>query len=186
VNAAERANGSEPRHLVLVGLMGAGKTTVGERCAELLDMPFLDTDQLIEANTRMGVAEVFANHGEQQFRTLEHDAVFDASASPDPLVIACGGGAVLDPENRRQLRAHGVVVWLRASPSVLGARVGDDAGETRPLLASGALPEQTLARLIAVREPAYEAAAHVQVDTDGKTVDDVADTVVEEYRTWNG
>ncbi len=147
MGAADRANGSETRHLVLVGLMGAGKTTVGQRCAELLDMPFLDTDQLIEANTRMGVADVFANHGEHQFRTLERDAVLDASASPDPLVIACGGGAVLDPENRRQLRAHGVVVWLRASPSELGTRVGDDAGETRPLLASGALPEQTLARL---------------------------------------
>jgi shikimate kinase len=177
---------SAGRHLVLVGLMGAGKTTVGQRCAELLDRPFLDTDELIEANTRMGVADVFSQHGEDQFRMLERAAVADASASPAPLVIACGGGAVLDPENRRQLRAHGVVVWLRASPAELGTRVGPDAGEVRPLLASGALPEQTLARLIAVREPAYEAASHLQVDTGGRTVDQVAGTVVEEYRSWNG
>ena len=71
-------------HLVLIGLMGAGKTTVGERCAELLDRPFLDTDQLVEANTRMGVGEIFAEHGEQQFRMLERDAVADAGASPSP------------------------------------------------------------------------------------------------------
>ena len=174
------------RHLVLVGLMGAGKTTVGQRCALLLDRAFVDTDQLVEANTRMGVASIFAEHGEQQFRVLERDAIADASASPEPLVIACGGGAVLDPENRRQLRDHGVVVWLRASPAELGARVGADAGADRPLLAGGPIPTATLERLSAQREPAYEAAAHVQVDTEGRTVDEVADTVVEEYRAWNG
>ena len=108
------------RHLVLIGLMGAGKTTVGARCAELMQRPFLDTDQLVEANARMGVADIFRHHGEQQFRVLERDAVEDACASPTPLVIACGGGAVLDPANRRRLRDCGLVVWLRASPAVLG------------------------------------------------------------------
>jgi shikimate kinase len=175
-----------PRHLVLVGLMGAGKTTVGQRCAELLDRAFLDTDQLIEANTRMGVADVFAEHGEQQFRTLERDAVADASASPDPLVIAVGGGAVVDPENRRRLREHGVVVWLQASPAELGARVDRNGEAERPLLGGHAPATTTLARLSAQREPAYEAAAHLQVDTEGRTVDEVAATVVEEFRAWNG
>jgi shikimate kinase len=170
-------------HLVLIGLMGAGKTTVGERCAKLLDRPFLDTDQLVEANTRMGVAEIFAEHGEEQFRALERNAVADASASPDPLVIACGGGAVLDPDNRRMLRSHGVVVWLRASPEVLGERVGDGA---RPLLAGAAPAVRTLERLSELRAPAYEAAAHLSVDTEGRTVDEVAARVVEEFRSWNG
>jgi len=174
------------RHLVLVGLMGAGKTTVGQRCAQILDRPFVDTDELIEATTRMSVADVFATQGEQQFRAHERAAVADASASPTPLVIACGGGAVLDPENRRQLRAHGVVVWLRASPAELGSRVGADAADARPLLAGGAPPAATLQRLSALREPAYEAAAHVQVDTEDRTVDEVADAVVGEYRAWNG
>jgi shikimate kinase len=177
---------SEARHLVLVGLMGAGKTTVGERCAERLGRAFLDTDQLIEANTRMGVADIFAEHGEQQFRALERDAIHDACASPEPLVIACGGGAVVDRENRREVRAHGVVVWLRATPEELGARVGEGAGDERPLLAGGAPPTATLARLSAQREPSYEAAAHVQVDTGGRSVDEVADAVLEEYRAWNG
>jgi shikimate kinase len=174
------------RHLVLVGLMGAGKTTVGERCAELLDRAFLDTDQLIEANTRMGVADIFAEHGEQQFRTLERDAVADACASPEPLVIACGGGAVLDAENRRRLRDCGVVVWLRASPAEHGARVAAGGGADRPLLAGDAPPTATLERLSAQREPAYEAAAQVQVDTEGRSIDEVAAAVVEEYRAWNG
>ncbi|HEX4529810.1 MAG TPA: shikimate kinase [Acidimicrobiia bacterium] len=172
------------RHLVLIGLMGAGKTTVGERCAELLHRPFLDTDQLVEANTRMGVADIFRHHGEQQFRVLERDAVADACASPEPLVIACGGGAVLDPENRRRLRACGLVVWLRASPAVLGTRV--ETGVDRPLLAGAAPPLATLERLSAQREPAYEAAAEVQVDTEDRSVDEVAAAVVEEYASWNG
>jgi shikimate kinase len=176
----------EEPHLVLVGLMGAGKTSVGERCADLLQRAFVDTDQLVEANTRMGVADIFAAQGEQQFRVLERDAVHDACASPEPLVIACGGGAVLDADNRREMRACGVVVWLWASPAELGARMGDRAGDARPLLAGGASPTTTLARLSAQREPAYEAAAHVQVDTDGRSVDDVADAVVEVYRAWNG
>jgi shikimate kinase len=177
---------SNTKHLVLVGLMGAGKTTVGERCAELLGRVFLDTDQLVEANTRMGVADIFEHHGEQRFRILERDAVADACASPVPLVIACGGGAVLDAENRRRLRAAGVVVWLQAPPAVLSARVAADAGGDRPLLATPAGATTTLERLRALREPAYEAAAHVSVDTEGLTVDQVATRVVEEYRAWNG
>jgi shikimate kinase len=169
---------------VLIGLMGAGKTTVGQRCAELLDRPFVDTDELVEASTRMGVAEIFADHGEEQFRALETDALADAGASPVPLVIACGGGAVLAAENRRVLRANGVVVWLRASPAVLGDRVG--AGAERPLLRGGAPPTVTLERLAELRAPAYEAAAHLSVDTEGRTVDEVATSVVEEFRSWNG
>jgi shikimate kinase len=171
------------RHLVLIGLMGAGKTTVGERCAELLDRPFVDTDQLVEATTRMTVAEIFEQHGEENFRALERGAVADASASPEPLVIACGGGAVLERDNRRALRSHGVVVWLQASPAVLGARVG--IGAQRPLLAGGAPPQSTLERLSELRTPAYEAAAHLSVDTEGRTVDEVAVRVVEEFRSWN-
>ncbi len=132
------------------------------------------------------MAELFEQHGEQRFRALERDAVADAGASPAPLVIACGGGAVLDAENRRALRARGVVVWLRASPAVLGERVGGGADAERPLLAGGSPPVATLERLSALRAPAYEAAAHLSVDTDGRTVDEVATRVVEEFRSWNG
>ena len=162
---------STARHLVLVGLMGAGKTTVGERCAEKLGRPFVDTDDLIEATAQLSVADIFDQFGEAHFRELERQAVADVAASPTPLVIACGGGAVLDADSRRVLRANGVVVWLQAPPSVLGERVAGN--RARPLLHDGT-PVDTLERLALTRAPAYEAAAHAVVDTADRDVDDVA------------
>jgi shikimate kinase len=170
-------SGAAPRHLVLVGLMGAGKTTVGAGCATRLDRPFVDTDDLVEVLAGRTVAELFAT-GEQAFRDVERQAVADATASPTPLVIACGGGAVLDAENRAALRARGFVVWLRADPAVLAERVRDD-GIDRPLLADGPLP--TLVRLAETREAAYGAVADTQVSTGGRPPDAVADAVVEEF-----
>jgi shikimate kinase len=170
------------RHLVLIGLMGAGKSTVGERCATALGRAFVDTDRLVELNAGMNVAEIFSTQGEPAFRALERGVVADVSVSPEPLVIACGGGVALDPDNRRALREHGVVVWLRAEAEELGRRVG--AGTGRPLLQGGP-PAPTLERLAFLRAPAYEAAAHVTVDTDGLAIEAVTELVLEEYRTWN-
>ena len=172
-------------HLVLVGLMGAGKTTVGERCAHLLDRPFLDTDDVVEATAHATVAEIFEQFGEAHFRELERQAVADVVASPAPLVIACGGGAVTDAGSRARLRAAGVVVWLQAPTAVLQARVGTTG--SRPLLREGAAP--ALERLAAQREAMYEGVAHATVDTDGRTVDDVADAVLAAARgsdRWSG
>jgi len=178
MSAAEHASGrEEPRHLVLVGLMGAGKTTVGRRCAERLDRPFVDTDELVAAVVRRSVAEVFATDGEAAFRALERGAVADACAAPTPIVIACGGGAVLDPENRATLRAHGFVVWLQAASDALAERVG--AGDGRPLLEGGAARPQ-LERLAAVRSGLYEAVADVAVPTDERDVEEVVDAVLME------
>jgi shikimate kinase len=166
------------RHLVLVGLMGAGKTTVGKRCADRLGRAFLDTDELIVAAAGVPFDELWAAEGELGFRARERAAVTDAVASPVPLVISCGGGTVLDPDNRRTLRAAGVVVWLTASSEALASRLkGDDS---RPLLAGGDRTA-TLERLATVRAPAYEAAAHATVDTAGRTIDDVTDAVLEEF-----
>jgi len=163
------------RHLVLVGLMGAGKTTVGAACATRLARPFVDTDDIVEANTGMSVSDVFAHEGEAGFRALERRAVADACATPTPAVIACGGGAVLDGDNRRRLHRDGFVVWLQAAPSTLMARVKD--GSKRPLLQGRGTA--TLERLAVVRAAAYEAAADAVVDTDGRTVPEVVDAVLE-------
>src|SRR5260370_8663184 len=110
------------RHLVRVGLMGAGKTTVGAACATRLARPFVDTDDVVEANTGMSVAELFAHEGEGRFRELERQAVVDACATPAPAVIACGGGAVVDADNRRRLHEAGFVGWLQAPPATPMAR----------------------------------------------------------------
>jgi shikimate kinase len=171
------------RHLVLVGLMGAGKTTVGRRCAELLDRPFVDTDDLVVAAAGVPFDDIWSAEGEHGFRARERAAVADAAASPTPLVISCGGGAVLDGDNRRALRAHGVVVWLTASSTELASRLVHD--DSRPLLAVGD-KTATLERLGTLREPAYEAAAHVRIDTDGRTPTDIAEEVLEEYAAWSG
>jgi shikimate kinase len=165
------------KHLVLIGLMGAGKTTVGRICAGRLERPFVDTDDLVTAQGGMSVDEIFAARGEPEFRAIERTVIADVCASPAPLVVATGGGAVLDPENRRLLRRAGTVVWLRAPTATLALRVGD--GATRPLLRND--PAGALARMEMLREPAYEAAAHVQVDTDGLEPHAVADAVLGAY-----
>ena len=166
-------------HLVLVGLMGAGKSTVGAECARRLDRPFVDTDELVETVTGTTIGELFATVGEQAFRAQERAAVEDACASPVPTVISCGGGAVLDATNRRLLRERGFVVWLRAAPDVLAARVSAD-GVERPLLGPTG-PVATLERLAVTRNDAYEAAAHAVVDTDGRSIGAVADAVLEAH-----
>jgi shikimate kinase len=165
------------RHLVLVGLMGSGKTTVGSACATRLARPFVDTDDIVEANTGLSVSDVFAQQGETGFRRLERRALADACATPTPAVIACGGGAVLDGDNRRRLHQAGFVVWLQAPPATLMARVKD--GSERPLLHGRGTA--TLERLATVRAAAYEAAADALVDTEARTVPEVVDAVLEVY-----
>ena len=169
------------KHLVLIGLMGAGKTTVGRRCARRMERPFVDTDDVVVALCGMPFTQFFAEHGEPAFRELERQAVADVSASPTPLVIACGGGTVLDPENRRRLRATGTVVWLQAPVPVLANRVG--AGADRPLLAGD--PLRALTRLEATREAAYDATAHTTVDTGSLDVDDVATAVIAAFEGFD-
>jgi shikimate kinase len=174
--------GESPRHLVLVGLMGAGKSTIGARCAERLGRAFVDVDDVVEVNAGRAIGDIFATDGEAAFRSLERAALADVCASPEPLVIACGGGAMGEPDNRRQVRARGCVIWLTADPDTLAARVGTGSARAqRPLLAGDAVPAATLERLASVRTPAYDAAAHASVDTVGRSIDDVTDAVLEEY-----
>jgi shikimate kinase len=163
------------KHLVLIGLMGAGKTTVGRVCAGRLDRAFVDTDDVVIAlGGGAPIEEIFAVGGETRFRELERAAIADITASPAPLVIACGGGAATDAENRRRLRRAGVIVWLQAPVAVLAERVGN--GATRPLLAGG--PVAALTRLEAAREAAYEAAADITIDTEDRDIEAVAEAVV--------
>ena len=167
----------EHQHLVLIGLMGSGKTSVGKRCAQRLGRPFVDIDDVSATLAGMPVPEFLAARGEAEFRALEKQAVADVCASPESLVIACGGGTVLDPDNRAKLRGVGLVVWLRAPAAVLARRVGD--GSTRPLIAHD--PAGALARLEILRQPAYEAAAERTVDTEDLAIDAVVERVLSEF-----
>lgn len=159
--------------VLLVGLPGAGKTTTGRRLAKILDLPFADSDELVETAQGRTVPEIFAESGEPAFRALEAAAVTDALCSFAG-VIALGGGALTTPSTRDAVAASGVpVVLLRARLDTLGSRVGD--ARTRPLLAAD--PAGRLYQLEQERAPVYAELATVVVDTDGKTPGQVAATI---------
>ncbi len=143
-------------------MMGAGKTSVGRRLAECRGWEFFDSDREIEAVTGRTVADIWRTDGEPAFRRLEAQVLADAMASTDPRVIAAAGGTVLDENNRRLMRLHHPVVWLRGRPETLAGRVG--SGNHRPLLDED--PAAVLGRLDAARRPYYEEVADVVVDVD--------------------
>ena len=162
-------------HLVLVGLMGVGKTTVGMRLAERLGWPLLDSDAEVEARTGRTVREIFETDGEPAYRVLEADALRDALDAPGHSVVAAAGGVVLAAANRRLLeRPNLSVVWLRADPATLVARAA--SGDHRPLLAND--PAGVLAKMAVDREPLYREVADVVVEVDGLSPDQVADAVL--------
>ena len=164
-----------PTRLLIVGMMGAGKTTVASLVAERLGWSVFDSDVQVEARSGRSVAELFTAAGETGFRTLESEVLREAlSPLAPPAVVAIAGGAVLDARNRRLIRDGGTVVWLRARPQTLAVRVGDGSG--RPLL--GVDPERSLVDLEAVRRPLYEEGADAVIDVDDLLPSEVADRVV--------
>lgn len=171
-------NGTDPeragaRPVVLVGLMGVGKSAVGRRLADRMGRPFVDTDADVAALARSTIAELFEREGEAAFRARESSALLEALAVRPPAVVATGGGVVLAERNRRLLTEQATVVWLDASPEVLAERVG--AGQDRPLLA-GDDPLVRLRQLDEARRPHYEAVAGLVVDATAP-VDEVVAAV---------
>jgi shikimate kinase len=153
------------RPVVLVGLMGVGKSSIGRKLASLLHMPFVDADEEIERAAQMSISEIFDQFGEAYFRDGERRVIarlIDGAGSRK--VIATGGGAFVNPDTRRLILDKAVAIWLDSALDVLVDRVGRK--ETRPLLRNGN-PREILARLKAEREPAYaEAPIHV-MSSDG-------------------
>lgn len=147
------------RTIALVGLMGVGKSTVGRRLAQRLGLPFVDGDDAIESSARMTVSDIFAQLGEAEFRAGEARVMRRLLEGP-PIVLATGGGAILNPETRDLMKQHATSVWLRADLKVVVQRV--QRRDTRPLL-RGKDPYQALSALAEVRYPLY-ATADVTVD----------------------
>jgi shikimate kinase len=161
-------------HIVLVGMMGAGKTSVGKLLADRLDRPFFDVDAWIEDEEGVSIAGIFETRGEAAFRDLEVKVLESFLVNPNASVLSVGGGAITDSRMRTMMNDHNRVVWLRATPETLAERVGD--GSKRPLLA-GKDPAAELARRSTERTPMYTEVADVIVDVDDLSLDDVVDRV---------
>lgn len=155
-----------PRNIFLIGLMGAGKSTIGRQLAKELGWPFVDSDHEIEARTGASIPLIFDVEGEAGFR-LREKKVIDELTQRERLVLATGGGVVLDPENRAHLAARGTVVYLSATADQLFARTAKD--RNRPLLQI-ADPRAKLESLLEIRDPLYREIADLVVDTGKRSV----------------
>jgi shikimate kinase len=165
-------------NIFLIGPMGSGKTAVGRHLARLLDYPFLDSDHEIETRTGADIPLIFEREGEAGFRHREREVIAELSAR-QPIVLATGGGAVLDAVTRSELKTRGWVVYLETSVSQQAERAGRT--RHRPLL-HGADPAQRLGELLHVREPLYREIADLTVSTDQRRVPTVAEFIAQKYR----
>lgn len=163
--------------IVLVGMMGTGKSTVAKLVAQLLSVSVLDTDLVIEKEAGMPVSDIFKIHSESYFRALESE-VLKRVLPKSKLVLSTGGGIVLAEHNRNYLKEIGLVVWLHASVETILERVKDDG--SRPLLGK-APSKETLRTLCETREGYYKDVARLRVDVDGKTPFQIADQIISYY-----
>lgn len=162
--------------LILIGPMGAGKTSIGRRLAAMLDLPFRDTDQAIQERAGVAIDFIFEKEGEAGFRRREETTLAEL-LDGESAVIATGGGVVLSATNRERLKQNGVVVFLETSVDWQMTRTRN--GRHRPLLDT-ADPRARLAEIYALREPLYRECATITVSTDGRKVATVANAVLAE------
>ncbi|RKP44039.1 shikimate kinase [Trinickia fusca] len=161
-------------NIFFVGLMGAGKTTVGRAVARRLERPFFDSDHEIEARTGARIPVIFEHEGEDGFREREAQVIAELTAR-DSIVLATGGGAILRPENRTLLHSRGFVVYLRANPHDLWLRTRKD--KNRPLLQTED-PKAKLEALYEVRDPLYRECAHFVIETGRPSVNGLVNMVL--------
>lgn len=167
------------RTITLVGLMGVGKSTVGRRLAQRLGLPFFDGDHEIEAAAGMTVSEIFATRGEEEFRAGEARVMRRLLEGP-PIVLATGGGAMMNPETRELIKQHSISVWMRADLDVIAERV--QRRDTRPLL-RGKNPIEVLSQLAEARYPVY-AQADLTVDVGWGSHGQSVESIYRELRRY--
>ncbi len=160
----------QQQNLILVGPMGAGKSAVGRQLARLLHMDFVDSDEEIENRTGVDIPFIFEKEGEEGFRKREAKVIDELSAKKG-IVLATGGGAVLDPKNRSHLGGRGYVIYLHTTVKQQLDRTS--RGRNRPLLENND-PQKVLEELMEIRDPLYREIADLVVETDGRRVKEVA------------
>jgi len=170
---------THPGSFFLVGPMGAGKSTIGRQLARALHLRFIDSDRDIEARTGVDIPLIFELEGESGFRKRESSAI-DQLTRQTGIVLATGGGAILDPANRAHLAARGTVIYLHASAEQQYARTAHD--RNRPLLRTDK-PKARLAELMEIRDPLYREAADIVIQTDGCRVKDVVQQIISQVES---
>ncbi len=168
-------------NLVLIGYRGTGKSTVARLIAEKLHWPWFDADAQIESRAGKSIAQIFSDEGEPAFRDWESRVIADL-VQQDRCVLALGGGAVMRPANREALARQSKTVWLQASPETLWQRIQQDrsTAERRPnLTAQGGITE--IIATLEARNPIYRECAQLEVDTQGKTPQQVADAILAQW-----
>jgi shikimate kinase len=173
---------SLPRSLVLIGLMGSGKTTIGRELHHRLGYPLVDMDHLIERRAGKPITAIFAEFGEEAFRDIE-SAVLEELAAPDAprRIISTGGGVVVRESNRKLLHQLGYVVWLKATVETILERTGRN--RDRPLLHSDN-PRAKIEALMEERMPWYRSVCHQEVDTEGLDSGEIATGILESARYY--
>ena len=163
--------------IALIGFMGAGKTSVGQALSHLIGTKFVDMDAEIEKAAQMPIPHIFDKYGEGHFRCLEYEFCKQIP-SMDDVIIATGGGCILDERNRTVLRESAVVAYLKASPETIFERIGGDA--LRPLLMGGNKLDK-ITSLLAQRELLYAQTAHIIIKTDGRDIMACAEELSAQY-----
>lgn len=166
---------NKKRNIILVGPMGAGKSSVGKRLAQVLNLPFVDSDHEIEARLKVSISTIFDVEGEAGFRLRESQVIADLVEHGCRKVLATGGGAVILEENRAALKAFGTVIYLSSPVKQLVERTRHDT--TRPLL-QNVNSEQVLTNLMKVREPFYREVADVILHTERKSITRVVQEIL--------
>jgi len=164
-------------NIVLIGFMGAGKSSVGRALAAKLRMKFVELDSLVEQKAGKCIADIFKCEGEPVFRSLESTVAADASLTGGA-VISCGGGIVLNPVNIERLKKNALIVYLEAEPEVILSRL-KGTGNVRPLLEVSD-PAGAVNDLLIARRPLYERSADIIVDTTGLTINNVVNNIIAE------
>ena len=164
------------KNVVLMGFMGAGKTTIGRKLAKAVECEFIDTDERIEIEQKRKISDIFAEDGEETFRDMETNLLKHLQDREEGFVLSIGGGMPVREENRTLLRNLGTVVYLKTSKAEIIRRVSGD--KNRPLLQGGDLDEK-VTNLMKAREQIYKDTAHKEVVTDGKNPQKVVNEILE-------
>lgn len=163
------------QQIVLVGFMGAGKTTIGHQLATILRLPFIDTDHLIEERAKQTIPEIFEKYGESYFRELEAQVL--GSLKEQEGIISTGGGIVLQESTRQQLKTFQHVVYLTVPFKDLVTRIKNDSQNLRPLFLNHT--QQDFQKLYESRIPLYKAVSTVEIENTGRMVDSIANEIID-------